>query len=172
MVAKQAYASFRLLRDLVSEAGLPLSVDKSCFICSSPQARKELTSWLQSGDPPITDHVRDLGVDCGGGCKRRVSITRNRFGKGSARKNKLDSLAVPHQKARIRIFKGSVAASALYGHQAMGVPPKRMKVFRGMCTSLLGRKSLGGLEVTLDMFQSRCEDPQAGGMGYSCLQTD
>ena len=147
VVAQQAYSTFRKLRDAVCEAGLPLSVDKSCFICSSPQSKKELAAWIEVGDPPINDHVRDLGVDCGGGVRRRVS-TCQRFRKGSSRKNKLDRLSVPDQKARIRIFKGSIVSSSLYGHQAMGVPPERMKIIRGMCAGLLGRKSLRGLNPT------------------------
>ena len=162
-MAQQAYSTFRKLRDAVCEAGLP--VDKSCVICSSPQSKKELAAWIEVGDPPINDHVRDLGFDCGGGVRRRVSTTCQRFRKGSSKKNKLDRLSVPDQKARIRMFKGSIVSSSLYGHQAMGVPPKRMKIMRGMCAGVLGRKSLGGLEATLDMFQHQCEDPRATIMG-------
>ena len=72
----------------------------------------------------------------------------------------IDCLAV-----RSTLSKGSIVSSSLYGHQAMGVPPKRMKIIRGMCAGLLGRKSLGGLEATLDMFQHQCEDPRATIMG-------
>ena len=77
VVAQQAYSTFRKLRDAVCEAGLPLSVDKSCFICSSPQSKKELAAWIEVGDPPINDHVRDLGVDCGGGVRRRENHPRH-----------------------------------------------------------------------------------------------
>ena len=48
--------------------------------------------------------------------------------KAQNRKNKLGSLQVGQVKAQIRIFKGSIMAAGLYGHQAMGVALNALNV--------------------------------------------
>ena len=92
---------------------------------------------------------KDLGVDTSGGGLRRIATARGRQVKAQNRKNKLGSLQVGQVKAQIRIFKGSIMAAGLYGHQAMGVAPKRLKWYRHAMAGLLGRQSLGGTDVIL-----------------------
>ena len=49
-------------------------------------------------------------------------------------------------------------STGLYGHQAMGIAPKRMKWYRHAMAGLLGRQSLGGTDVVLDR-QAKEGDP-------------
>ena len=55
-------------------------------------------------------------------------------------------------------------STGLYGHQAMGVAPKRMKWYRHAMAGLLGRQSLGGTDVVLDM-QAKEGDPACAIIG-------
>ena len=71
----------------------------------------------------------------------------------------LISLGVKTVGHRIRICKGSILSAGLWGHQAIGVSPKRRKWYRTMCAQHLGRQALGSLDLTFAMFSSRCEDP-------------
>ena len=75
----------------------------------------------------ITDLAKDLGIDSDAGRRRRLATFLSRQKKASARNGRLHKLRAPGSKARVRLVRGSVLTSGLYGHQAQGVSPKHLK---------------------------------------------
>ena len=71
---------------------LPISIEKSAWVCSSRAVEKKLAAQLGPEDPKIQSCWRDLGVDSAGGKTRRVTIHRQRFVKAAARSKKLSQL--------------------------------------------------------------------------------
>ena len=156
--AKRGKEVYGEVKQRLAAEGLTLSASKTVFIVTDAKTRKALSGYLGPGDPEIKFQAKDLGVDTSGGGLRRIATARGRQVKAQNRKNKLGSLQVGQVKAQIRIFKGSIMAAGLYGHQAMGVAPKRLKWYRHAMAGLLGRQSLGGTDVILDM-QTKEGDP-------------
>ena len=146
------------VKNRLLQEGLTLSAKKTVFIVTDAKTRKALQGYLEPGDPEIKYQAKDLGLDTSGGGLRRIATARGRQAKARQRKNKLTNLKVGNVNAQIRIFRGSIMTAGLYGHQAMGVAPKRMKWYRHAMAGLLGRQSLGGTDVVLDM-QSKEGDP-------------
>ena len=156
--AKRGKEIYGEVKQRLEAEGLTLSASKTVFIVTDAKTRKALSSHLGAGDPEIKFQAKDLGVDTSGGGLRRIATARGRQMKAQNRKHKLGSLKVAQVKAQIRIFQGSIMAAGLYGHQAMGVSPKRLKWYRHAMAGMLGRQSLGGTDVTLDM-QAKEGDP-------------
>ena len=156
--AKRGKEIYGEVKQRLKVEGLTLSTSKTVFIVTDAKTRKALSDHLGPGDPEIKFQAKDLGVDTSGGGLRRIATARGRQMKAQNRKNKLGSLKVGQVKAQIRIFQGSIMAAGLYGHQAMGVSPKRLKWYRHAMAGMLGRQSLGGTDVTLDM-QAKEGDP-------------
>ena len=78
---------------------------------------------------------------------------------GFAESKKLNTLRVPCRKARVRVLRTSPFAAALYGHEAQGIAPKRLKVFRASLSKQLGRAAVGSVDVILDLFSHEAPDP-------------
>ncbi len=149
--AKRGKEVYVKVKNRLEAEGLTLSAKKIVFIVTDSKTRKALSGYIGPGDPEIKFQAKDLGVDTSGGGLRRIATAKGRQLKAQHRKNKLGSLQVGQKQAQIRIFKGSIMTAGLYGHQAMGVAPKRLKWYRHAMAGLLGRQSLGGTDVILDM---------------------
>ena len=139
---------------------LPISIEKSAWVCSSRAVEKKLAAQLGPEDPKIRSCWRDLGVDSAGGKTRRVTIHRQRFVKAAARSKKLSQLKTSG-RVRTRAAKAGVEAAAAYGHRAVGLATKRMAFLRQLTAVHNGRMKGGSTEIVLDY---RCEtkpDPSA-----------
>ena len=139
---------------------LPISTEKSAWVCSSRAVEKKLAAQLGPEDPKIQSCWRDLGVDSAGGKTRRVTIHTQRFVKAAARSKKLSQLTTSG-RARSKAAKAGVEAAAAYGHQAVGLASKRMAFLRQLTAVHNGRMRCGSTEIVLDY---RCEtkpDPSA-----------
>ena len=71
----------------------------------------------------------------------------------------LGQLKIGKAGIKVRLYKGSILAAALYGHEGVGVSPKRRKWFRGLLAQVLGRPNQASVDATLDMHGNRVEDP-------------
>ena len=56
------YRVYHHVSQALEDAGLPVSINKTAFLCSNSQVRKELQGYLKPGDPPIKAVAKDLGV--------------------------------------------------------------------------------------------------------------
>ncbi|CAE7425660.1 unnamed protein product [Symbiodinium natans] len=60
---------------------------------------------------------------------------------------------------RVRLFNGSIRSSALYGHEGVGVAPKRRKWFRSLLAAALGRPTLASTDSSLEFHSNTVVDP-------------
>ena len=160
-VARQALEGYRLLAEGFQASGLKISQSKTGFLASTKEARRELQALLNPEDPKIFQSMRDLGVDCALGRVRRVAVQKARLAKGKKRQGKLTKLRVPVEACRLRLFKGSVCASMLWGHQAQGLPPSRLHSLRRAVAQHLGLQKLGYIGIALSAEDHRVADPWA-----------
>ena len=79
--ARNVYRVYQHVSQALDAAGLPISINKTAFLCSNRQVRKELQGYLKPSDPPITAVAKDLGVDAALATRRRVSQHRKRWEK-------------------------------------------------------------------------------------------
>ena len=156
--AKRGQEVFREVKTRLQGEGLTLSIKKTVFVVTDGKTRKAMNTIREKDEPEVRFQAKDLGVDTSGGGLRRIATAKGRQSKAQKRKIKLDGLQVGKPGAQIRVFKGSIMSTGLYGHQAMGIAPKRMKWYRHAMAGLLGRQSLGGTDVVLDM-QAKEGDP-------------
>ncbi|OLP99123.1 hypothetical protein AK812_SmicGene18339 [Symbiodinium microadriaticum] len=161
VVARQALTGYRVLAEGLKGSGLKISGTKTGFLASTKEARKELQALLKPDEPKIFHSMRDLGVDCALGRLRRVTHQKARVGKGKKRQGKLAKLKVPVEACKVRLFKGSICASMLWGHQAQGLPPSRVRDLRRAVALQVGLQKLGDLEVALSAEADRVSDPWA-----------
>ena len=150
---------FRGLASSLEDMGAKVSLDKTCFVASSAAAAKALNSVRRPEDPRVRLLARDLGVTSNGARRRVLGLAAARRAKAGVRAKRLNRLGVPHVSHRIRIVKASIISSGLWGHQAIGVSPKRRKWYRTLCGRHLGRQRLGSLDCVFAIFEKRCEDP-------------
>ena len=152
--AHRAYQVWQEVKDRLQRAKLPLSVEKTAWICNNTKVQKELEKLLQ--ETPKIKAVHKL--DSAGGRRRRVATHKARMDKGMQRSKRLQSLS-PNPKAKIRACTQGVMSVALYGHAAMGMAPKRLKWVRQQHAIALGRMSLGSTELVLEMHIHKHADP-------------
>ena len=157
--AKRGQEVFREVKTRLQGEGLTLSIKKTVFVVTDGKTRKAMNTIREKDEPEVRFQAKDLGVDTSGGGLRRIATAKGRQSKAQKRKIKLDRLQVGKPGAQIRVFKGSIMSTGLYGHQAMGIAPKRMKWYRHAMAGLLGRQSLGGTDVVLDMQAKEGEAP-------------
>ena len=167
VVARQALTGYRVLAEGLRESGLKISKTKTGFLASTKEARKELRALLKPGEAKIFHSMRDLGVDCALGRLRRVTHQKARVGKGKRRQGKLAKLKVPVEACKVRLFRGSVCASMLWGHQAQGLPPSRVRDLRRAVALQVGLQKLRDIEVALSAEADRVSDPRRGQL-WSC----
>ena len=102
---------------------LPISIEKSAWVCSSRAVEKKLAAQLGPEDPKIRSCWRDLGVDSAGGKTRRVTIHRQRFVKAAARSKKLSQLKTSG-RVRTRAAKAGSKRRLLMDTRPLGLLPR------------------------------------------------
>ena len=159
-VMHKALKVWRNVKQAFQAQHLPISVGKSAWVCSSRAMEKKLAEHLGPDDPKIQSCWRDLGIDSAGGKRRRVTIHKQRFSKAANRSKKLTQLKV-QGPARGKAAKAGLESAAAYGHQAVGLAPKRMKFMRQLAAIHNGRFTNGSIEVVLDLRGTLKPDPSA-----------
>ena len=157
VAAAQALSVSRKLDYLLSIEKLQINKTKTKFVVNNAQAAKALNTMRGADDPEVTDLVRDLGVDSAGAKRRRVTHALKRFKVGRARNVKLHALATGGKAHRL--YATSVLTAEIFGHQAQGLSPKRLKVIRASISRHVGRSRWGSVDVSLDSMSFRCQDP-------------
>ena len=157
-VAKAAIGTYRRLHQHLVSIGQKPSVQKTVFICSSAAAARQLKAVSRPDDPKVVHTGRDLGLEANGARRRSLAQSAKRHSKAAKRGERLKNLAIPLSH-RIRVYKASVSSVGLWGHQNMGVSPKRRKWFRTCCGSHIGVQKLGSLDVAFLLHAKQCEDP-------------
>ena len=132
---------------------------KTCFVATSASAAKALSTLRCPTDPEVKPFARDLGVTSSGVRRRLLGLAQHRMHKARARHTKLCKLRVPGQRHRLRIVRASICMAGLFGHQALGVSPKRRKWYRTITANHLGRQKLGSLDLVFTVLGHLCEDP-------------
>ncbi|CAE7728568.1 unnamed protein product [Symbiodinium sp. CCMP2592] len=157
--ASIALRLFRGLRKSLEARGAQVAISKTSFVATSSEACKALKAICQPDDPAIKNFARDLGVTSGGTRRRLLGLAATRQAKAQARNKKLCSLRVPFVSHKIRVVKASIMSAGLWGHQALGVSPKRRKYYRAICSKHAGRQKLGSVDLTFALNPAKCEDP-------------
>ena len=101
--------------------------------------------------------VKDLGIDSTACRRRRIAAQKHRQHKAQNRVKQLSKLRIPLGGVRLRLLKGSIHPAMLFGVEAHGLPPKRLRILRLM----LGRQTVFKVEG-LDchfQFSGKVEDP-------------
>ena len=83
--AVRSVKAFRLLKASLEASSLVWSKKKTVFVCTSGAAKAAVERLRTSEDPPIALTSTDLGLDCGGGVRHRVTKHRSRFHKAAGR---------------------------------------------------------------------------------------
>eukprot|EP00439_Symbiodinium_sp_Y106_P033590 s6696_g4.t1 len=157
--AAAAFACYKDLKTDLEAQGLRVSTSKTAFICSNRAAGKAVTNLVGPKRPQVIGVGKDLGLDSAAGARRRITTARQRHQKGAGRARKLEQLKIGKVGIKVRLYKGSILSAALYGHEGMGVAPKRRKWFRGLLAQVLGRPNQASVDATLDFHGCRVEDP-------------
>ena len=158
--AVRSVKAFRLLKASLEASSLVWSKKKTVFVCTSGAAKAAVERLRTSEDPPIALTSTDLGLDCGGGVRRRVTKHRSRFHKAAGRQRRLRALAPKDSKVKIRMVKGSLQPVGIYGHQATGVTPRRLKWLRFLYAEALGRMKIGSVNCVLEANAGQMRDPK------------
>ena len=158
-LASDCVRLYRGLAESLCDMGAKVSLEKTCFVTSSAAASKALSAVRRPDDPQVKMMARDLGVTSAGTRRRLLGLAATRRAKAGARSKKLNTLGVPGLSHRIRIVKSSIVSAGLWGHQSLGVSPKRRKWYRTLCGRHLGRQKMGSLDVIFALLEAKCEDP-------------
>ncbi|CAE7504945.1 unnamed protein product [Symbiodinium natans] len=121
--ARRAVQLYKAVVGGLTTAGLPVSLGKTAFVCSSQKVEAALKEYLPESDQ-IKNAAKDLGIDCTAGRRR-----------------------------------AGVQTVGLYGHEAVGLAPKRMHWLRASFAHELGRMSLGSVDLTIDHACPKRPDP-------------
>ena len=159
-VAADCLKLFRGLRTDLEAGGAKVSLEKTSFAASSAKAAKALQALRVDSDPQVRTVARDLGVTSTGARGRVLGLAEHRRRKACKRSQKLNRLGIQNQVHQVRIVRASICSARLWGHQAVGVSPKRRKWYRTLCAKRIGRQKLGSLDVTFLVLRHNCEDPR------------
>ena len=151
--------AFRTLRTALAAEGLEISETKTSFVCSDPKTAKVLKSLVRKGDPAVRQLGKDLGIDSGAARRRRTVVRQQRAAKGLARHGRLKALGLRGKQNSMRLVQGSILPAALWGHQAQGISPARMKWVRSVAAGPLGRQVLGSVDAVMEMHAGKVRDP-------------
>ena len=99
VAARRAAQLYKAVVGGLEQAGLPISVGKTAFVCSSKKVEAALKGYLPESEQ-IKDAAKDLGIDCTAGRRRRIPVHRKRFGKGVKRCARLSILRVKSTPVR------------------------------------------------------------------------
>ncbi|CAE7227892.1 unnamed protein product [Symbiodinium sp. CCMP2456] len=157
--AAAAFECYKELKQDLEAQRLQVSTTKTVFVCSSHAAGKAITGLVGPDGPKVVGVGKDLGLDSAAGSRRRITTARGRHQKGAQRAAQLERLKIGKVGIKVRLYKGSILSSALYGHEGVGVAPKRRKWFRGLLAQVLGRPNNASVSATLDFHGDKVEDP-------------
>ncbi|CAE7835037.1 unnamed protein product [Symbiodinium sp. CCMP2592] len=158
-VASAALQAYRVLHASLGLEGLEVETTKTKFVAGTVRARAALQQLRRPGEPDTADLVKDLGLDCAAGRRRRITTAQKRFRTGIGRVRHMRRLRIRRRWVRGRLLQASALKAGLYGHQAVGVAPKRLKVLRSAVAREAGRFEHGSADVILDLMSHRAVDP-------------
>ncbi|CAE7475133.1 CACNA1S [Symbiodinium sp. CCMP2456] len=133
---------------------------KTVFVCTTGAAKAAVGRLRTADEPPVAVTATDLGLDCGGGSRRRVGKHKARVQKARGRLKRLRALGPKDKKVKVRLVKGSLQPVGIYGHQAPGVTPRRMKWLRFMYAEALGRMKVGSVLCVIEEHAHKNTDPK------------
>ncbi|CAE7387584.1 unnamed protein product [Symbiodinium sp. CCMP2592] len=148
-VASAALQAYRVLHASLGLEGLEVETTKTKFVAGTVRARAALQQLRRPGEPETADLVKDLGLDCAAGRRRRITTAQKRFRTGIGRVRHMRRLRIRRRWVRGRLLQASALKAGLYGRQAVGVAPKRLK----------GRFEHGSADVILDLMSHKAVDP-------------
>ncbi|CAE7635150.1 unnamed protein product [Symbiodinium sp. CCMP2592] len=125
-VASSALQAYRVLHASLGLEGLEVETTKTKFVAGTVRARAALQQLRRPGEPDTADLVKDLGLDCAAGRRRRITTAQKRFRTGIGRVRHMRRLRIRRRWVRGRLLQASALRAGLYGHQAVGVAPKRL----------------------------------------------
>ncbi|CAE7387603.1 unnamed protein product [Symbiodinium sp. CCMP2592] len=152
-------AAYRVLHASLGLEGLEVETTKTKFVAGTVRARAALQQLRRPGEPETADLVKDLGLDCAAGRRRRITTAQKRFRTGLGRVRHMRRLRIRRRWVRGRLLQASALKAGLYGHQAVGVAPKRLKVLRSAVAREAGRFEHGSADVILDLMSHKAIDP-------------
>ncbi|CAE7826127.1 unnamed protein product [Symbiodinium sp. CCMP2592] len=158
-VASSALQAYRVLHTSLGLEGLEVETTKTKFVAGTARARAALQQLRRPGEPDTADLVKDLGLDCAAGRRRRITTAQKRFRTGIGRVRHMRRLRIRRRWVRGRLLQASALKAGLYGHQAVGVAPKRLKVLRSAVAREAGRFEHGSADVILDLMSHKAVDP-------------
>ncbi|CAE7234573.1 unnamed protein product [Symbiodinium sp. CCMP2592] len=158
-VASAALQAYRVLHASLGLEGLEVETTKTKFVAGTVRARAALQQLRRPGEPDTADLVKDLGLDCAAGRRRRITTAQKRFRTGIGRVRHMRRLRIRRRWVRGRLLQASALKAGLYGHQAVGVAPKRLKVLRSAVAREAGRFEHGSADVILDLMSHKAVDP-------------
>ncbi|CAE7748672.1 ZCCHC13 [Symbiodinium sp. CCMP2592] len=158
-VASAALQAYRVLHASLGLEGLEVETTKTKFVAGTVRARAALQQLRRPGEPETADLVKDLGLDCAAGRRRRITTAQKRFRTGIGRVRHMRRLRIRRRWVRGRLLQASALKAGLYGHQAVGVAPKRLKVLRSAVAREAGRFEHGSADVILDLMSHKAVDP-------------
>ncbi|CAE7361006.1 unnamed protein product, partial [Symbiodinium sp. CCMP2592] len=158
-VASSALQAYRVLHTSLGLEGLEVETTKTKFVAGTARARAALQQLRRPGEPDTADLVKDLGLDCAAGRRRRITTAQKRFRTGIGRVRHMRRLRIRRRWVRGRLLQASALKAGLYGHQAVGVAPKRLKVLRSAVARKAGRFEHGSADVILDLMSHKAVDP-------------
>ena len=156
--AKKTLEAYRFLKGLLEADGLLLSTKKTGYIVSDKKIKAAMKPLLQEGDAEVVDTMRDLGCDSSGGRMRRVKVLKSRMQRGMIKNKKLRSLKIKKGTVKIRLYKGSIQASTLWGVEATGLAPAYRKSSQLAMGRAMGLQMRGSVDVVFDQNQKH-QDP-------------
>ena len=158
--ASNAYRIWKEVQAQFKKIDMPVSIKKTAWVCSSKQFEDKLTGYLGPDDPTIQPLWSELGVDCAAGKRRRVTQHKQRIAKRKQRATRLAKLrAGAGRHPTVKANRASIMGTALYGQEAVGLAPKRMKWLRQTTAVAHGRMKLGSTELVLDEVSGKYPDP-------------
>ena len=105
-------------------SGLDMAVEKSGFVVSSKELRRELRLLLRKLPGPVPkvyDVLKDLGLDCTLVRKRRLPTQKQRVAKAGKR---LWKLSIFYRGVRQRLYRTNAFPAQIWGQQHQGTAPR------------------------------------------------
>ena len=159
--ARIAIQAYEFVKKELETDNLKVSAQKTGFIVSNASAKRILQDQLHEGGPKVHDVMRDLGIDCTAGRLRRLQSIKGRRTKAARKSLKLNTLKIPNQAIRLKLYKGSTLSGINWGHKAMGLAPQVRKKLRATMCRQMGMHRTGNADIVFSM-QPRHRDPDYG----------
>ncbi|CAE7231234.1 unnamed protein product [Symbiodinium sp. CCMP2592] len=144
-VASAALQAYRVLHASLGLEGLEVETTKTKFVAGTVRARAALQQLRRPGEPDTADLA-------GGGAS---PPPKSAFAQASV----VSATCAASASAARGLLQASALKAGLYGHQAVGVAPKRLKVLRSAVAREAGRFEHGSADVILDLMSHKAVDP-------------